>query len=70
MEVNFSMARPKTLGVLRPEADDVRIGELTVPLGGTGYLALLSIDDNMAVTLAAVRHQREDDYRCVFQPSA
>ena len=70
MEVNFSMARAKTLVVLRREADDVRIGELTVPLGGTGYLALLSIDDNMAVTLAAVRHQREDDYRCVFQPSA
>ena len=39
------------------------IRELIIAFGGTGYVALFSIDDERTVTVAAVRHQREDDYR-------
>ena len=36
--------------------------ELVIPFGGTGYVALFEIADNNTVVIAAVRHQREDDY--------
>jgi plasmid stabilization system protein ParE len=36
--------------------------ELVVPFGNTGYVALFEIVDNKNVVVAAVRHQREDDY--------
>ena len=38
------------------------IRELIIPFGCAGYVALFAIDDNRTVTVAAVRHQREDDY--------
>lgn len=36
--------------------------ELVIPFGGTGYVALFEISDSSTVIVAAVRHQREDDY--------
>ena len=36
--------------------------ELIIPFGNTGYVALFEITSNDAVEVAAVRHQREDDY--------
>lgn len=36
--------------------------ELVIPFGGTGYVALFEISDADTVVIAAVRHQREDDY--------
>jgi len=36
--------------------------ELVIPFGGTGYVALSEIAGNSTVVIAAVRHQREDDY--------
>jgi plasmid stabilization system protein ParE len=36
--------------------------ELVIPFGGTGYVALFEISDTDTVVIAAVRHQREDDY--------
>lgn len=36
--------------------------ELIIPFGATGYVALFEIVDAQTVVLAAVRHQREDDY--------
>ena len=36
--------------------------ELVIPFDGTGYVALFEISDNNTVVIAAVRHQREDDY--------
>ena len=38
------------------------IRELVIPFGGTGYVALFEIISNDTVAIAAVRHQREDDY--------
>ncbi|MBP2564161.1 type II toxin-antitoxin system RelE/ParE family toxin [Agrobacterium tumefaciens] len=36
--------------------------ELLVPFGSSGYIVLFRIDGPETVTIAAVRHQREDDY--------
>lgn len=36
--------------------------ELLIPFGHSGYVALFEIDDQKTVTVAAVRHQREEDY--------
>ncbi|KAA3503081.1 type II toxin-antitoxin system RelE/ParE family toxin [Rhizobium rhizogenes] len=38
------------------------IRELLVPFGSSGYIVLFRIDSAETVTIAAVRHQREDDY--------
>jgi plasmid stabilization system protein ParE len=36
--------------------------ELIIPFGGVGYVALFEIEDDVTLTILAVRHQREDDY--------
>ena len=36
--------------------------ELVIPFGATGYVALFEISDTDTAVIAAVRHQREDDY--------
>ena len=36
--------------------------ELVISFGATGYVALFEIVDAHSVVIAAVRHQREDDY--------
>ena len=36
--------------------------ELVISFGATGYVALIEILDEQEVVIAAVRHQREDDY--------
>jgi len=47
----------------RKAADSPFLRELVIPFGNTGYVALFEILDAATVTVAAVRHQREDDYR-------
>ena len=37
--------------------------ELLIPFGAAGYVALFEIEANSIVSILAVRHQREDDYR-------
>lgn len=41
---------------------DPFLRELVVPFGSSGYVVLFRVDDGGTVTIAAVRHQREDDY--------
>ncbi|PKO94169.1 MAG: plasmid stabilization protein [Betaproteobacteria bacterium HGW-Betaproteobacteria-10] len=36
--------------------------ELIIPFGASGYVVLFEIDDELTVTILAVRHQREEDY--------
>ena len=36
--------------------------ELVIPFGRSGYVALFEVTDASTVIVAAVRHQREDDY--------
>ncbi len=37
--------------------------EVIIPFGSAGYVALFEIEAKSTVTVLAVRHQREDDYR-------
>lgn len=43
--------------------DNPFLRELLVSFGASGYVVLYDIDDDRTVTILAVRHQREDDYR-------
>jgi plasmid stabilization system protein ParE len=47
----------------RASGGDVMLRELLIGFGATGYVALFEIEDAQTVTVLAVRHQREDDYR-------
>jgi plasmid stabilization system protein ParE len=38
------------------------VRELVIPFGRTGYVALFEIVGSAEVVVAAVRHQREEDY--------
>lgn len=46
----------------RKAQDTAFLRELVIPYGHTGYVALFEIADVGTVVVAAVRHQREDDY--------
>ena len=37
--------------------------EMVIEFGSAGYVALYEIESDNTVTILAVRHQREDDYR-------
>jgi plasmid stabilization system protein ParE len=41
---------------------DPFLRELVVPFGSSGYVVLFRVNDGGTVTIAAIRHQREDDY--------
>ena len=47
----------------RKATDSAFLRELIIPFGHTGYVALFEVLDGKTVVVAAVRHQREDDYR-------
>ncbi len=44
-------------------AGDPFLRELVIPFGSAGYVALFEIENDRTVSVLAVRHQREDDYR-------
>lgn len=37
--------------------------ELIIPFGSAGYVALFEVDSDKTVSVLAVRHQLEEDYR-------
>lgn len=44
-------------------ADEDRLErELVIPFGASGYVALFRIVSDKEIVVAAIRHQREDDY--------
>ena len=47
----------------KTRAENPFLRELIIPFGNNGYVALFEIEENSMVTILAVRHQREDDYR-------
>jgi plasmid stabilization system protein ParE len=47
----------------KASAESPFLRELIIPFGADGYVALFEIEDVRTVTVLAVRHQREDDYR-------
>lgn len=46
----------------RKAGDSPFIRELVIPFGASGYVALFEIEAGDSIVVAAVRHQREDDY--------
>lgn len=46
----------------RKAGADPFVRELVIPFGGSGYVALFEIESSNSIVIAAVRHQREDDY--------
>ncbi|HJV62826.1 MAG TPA: type II toxin-antitoxin system RelE/ParE family toxin [Albitalea sp.] len=46
----------------RKAGDSPFLRELIIPFGASGYVALFEIVDPTDVVIAAIRHQREDDY--------
>ncbi len=47
----------------KAKTDSPFLRELVISFGANGYVALFEIEENNIVTIIAVRHQREDDYR-------
>jgi len=47
----------------RKAASSPFLRELVIPFASTGYVALFEIEKEGQVVVAAVRHQREDDWR-------
>jgi plasmid stabilization system protein ParE len=47
----------------KAQTDTPFLRELIISFGANGYVALFEIEENAIVTILAVRHQREDDYR-------
>ena len=56
------LTRAPLIGRPDPDSDDLR--ELVIDFGAAGYLALYRFEPALdAVTILAVKHQREDDYK-------
>ncbi|MGZ8258360.1 MAG: type II toxin-antitoxin system RelE/ParE family toxin [Methylotenera sp.] len=47
----------------KAKVDSPFLRELIITFGSNGYVALFEIEEEKTVTILAVRHQREDDYR-------
>ena len=63
MERAWSLLEDFPFACRKVDPADPFLRELLIPFGGSGYVALFEIDDDQTVTVLAVRHQREDDYR-------
>jgi hypothetical protein len=58
--VEYHLSRSPFL--YRKVGDSPFLRELIVPFGRAGYVALFEIVDSTTVSVAAIRHQLEDDY--------
>lgn len=59
----FGFLRTFPFSCRKASPDNPFLREMVIPFGNTGYVALFEIEDRNTVTLLAVRHQREGDYR-------
>jgi plasmid stabilization system protein ParE len=59
----FKFLREFPFSCRKPSPHHPYIRELIIPFGSTGYVALFEIEPDGFVTILAVRHQRESDYR-------
>ncbi len=63
IRTGISMLEHSPFSCRKAGAGDAFLRELVVGFGSTGYVALFEIETSRTVTVLAVRHQREDDYR-------
>jgi plasmid stabilization system protein ParE len=59
----FALLESSPFACRRAAGGDVMLRELLAGFGAAGYVALIEIEGADWVTVLAVRHQREDDYR-------
>ncbi len=62
LEKAMTMLNDFPFSCRRAPGEDALLRELIVPFGSAGYVLLFKIEDSQTVTIAAIRHQREDDY--------
>ena len=63
IEKSVEMLQTFPFSCRKADPDNPFLREILVPFGATGYVALYEIEDDRNVTILAIRHQREDDYR-------
>lgn len=63
IERSYVMLREFPFACRKVDHGNAFLRELLVPFGTAGYVLLFEIGDEATITVAAVRHQREDDYR-------
>lgn len=59
----FALLESSPFACRRAAGGDVMLRELLVGFGAAGFVVLIEIEGADRVTVLAVRHQREDDYR-------
>jgi plasmid stabilization system protein ParE len=63
IELAYGLLREFPFACRAAGSENPFLRELLVPFGNAGYVILFDIEGGTTVTVAAVRHQREDDYR-------
>ena len=63
IERAYALLREFPFACRKADAANPFLRELLVPFGAAGYVVLFEIGADATVTVAAVRRQREDDYR-------
>lgn len=63
IERGYALLQQFPFACRKAEEGNAFLRELLVPFGNAGYVILFEIGRDAMVTVAAVRHQREDDYR-------
>jgi plasmid stabilization system protein ParE len=59
----FSFLQTFPFSCRKVSSDSPFLREMVIPFGTAGYVALFDIEEGNIVTILAVRHQREEDYR-------
>ena len=63
IEQAFELLKTFPFTCRKAQADSPFMRELVISFGANGYVALFEIEEDNIVTILAVRHQREDDFR-------
>ncbi len=62
IEKAFDFLRDFPFACRKVSLEPTFLREMVIEFGQAGYIALYEIESDEAVTILAVRHQREDDY--------
>lgn len=63
IEQAFELLKTFPFTCRKAQAGSPFMRELVISFGANGYVALFEIEEDNIVTILAVRHQREDDFR-------
>lgn len=63
LEKGLALVQTSPFACRRHPGQDPMLRELLVGFGASGYVVLIEIEGPGYVTVLAIRHQREDDYR-------